>query len=52
LVRHIGAEIGALVGLGKVGPHVAKTFQLNAAADALAVVEQGHSVGKVVLKVA
>jgi NADPH:quinone reductase-like Zn-dependent oxidoreductase len=46
------AEIAALVGLGKVRPHVQKTFPLNAAADALAAVEQGHSVGKVVLKVA
>lgn len=46
------AEIATLVGLGKVRPHVQKTFPLNAAADALASVEQGHSVGKVVLKVA
>jgi len=46
------AEIVALVAAGKVRPHVQKTFGLNAAADALASVEQGHSVGKVVLKVA
>jgi NADPH:quinone reductase-like Zn-dependent oxidoreductase len=46
------AEIAALVTSGKVKPHVQKTFALNAAADALASIEQGHSVGKVVLKVA
>ena len=46
------AEIAALVGLGKVKPHVQKIYPLNAAADALALVEQGHSVGKIVLKVA
>jgi NADPH:quinone reductase-like Zn-dependent oxidoreductase len=46
------AEIAAMVTSGKVQPHVAKTFPLSAAADALASVEQGHSVGKVVLKVA
>jgi NADPH:quinone reductase-like Zn-dependent oxidoreductase len=46
------AEIATLVAAGKVKPHVQKTFALDAAADALASVEQGHSVGKVVLKVA
>jgi NADPH:quinone reductase-like Zn-dependent oxidoreductase len=46
------AEIAALVAAGKVRPHVQETFPLSAAADALAAVEQGHSVGKVVLKVA
>jgi NADPH:quinone reductase-like Zn-dependent oxidoreductase len=46
------AEIAALVRLGKVRPHVQKTYPLNAAADALASVEQGHPVGKIVLKVA
>ena len=46
------AEIAALVTSGKVKPHVQKTFPLSSAADALASVEQGHSVGKVVLKVA
>lgn len=46
------AEIAALVELGKVKPHVQKTFPLNSAADALASVEGGHSVGKIVLKVA
>ncbi|MBV9457569.1 MAG: zinc-binding dehydrogenase [Bradyrhizobium sp.] len=45
-------EIATLVGLGKVRPHMQKTFPLSAAADALATVEQGHSVGKVVLNVA
>jgi NADPH:quinone reductase-like Zn-dependent oxidoreductase len=44
-------EITGLVISGKVKPHVQKTFPLTSAADALASVEQGHSVGKVVLKV-
>jgi NADPH:quinone reductase-like Zn-dependent oxidoreductase len=46
------AEIASLVASGKVKAHVQKTFPLDAAAEALASVEQGHSVGKVVLKVA
>jgi NADPH:quinone reductase-like Zn-dependent oxidoreductase len=46
------AKIADLVAAGKVKPHVQKTFPLSAAADALASVEKGHSVGKVVLKVA
>jgi NADPH:quinone reductase-like Zn-dependent oxidoreductase len=45
------AEIAALVEAGKVKPHVERTFPLNAAADALSFVEQGHSVGKIVLVV-
>jgi NADPH:quinone reductase-like Zn-dependent oxidoreductase len=40
------AEIAELVTSGKVRPHVQKTFPL--AADALASVESGHSLGKVV----
>jgi NADPH:quinone reductase-like Zn-dependent oxidoreductase len=46
------AEIAGLVTAGKVKPHVQRTFPLSAAADALASVEKGHSVGKIVLKVA
>jgi NADPH:quinone reductase-like Zn-dependent oxidoreductase len=46
------AEIASLVISGKVKPHVQRTFPLDAAAEALASVEQGHSIGKVVLKVA
>jgi NADPH:quinone reductase-like Zn-dependent oxidoreductase len=46
------AKIVDLVAAGKVIPHVQKTFPLSAAADALASVEEGHSIGKVVLKVA
>ena len=45
------ADIASLVASGRVRPHVQKTFSLSAAADALAAVEQGHSVGKVVLTV-
>jgi NADPH:quinone reductase-like Zn-dependent oxidoreductase len=43
------AEIAELVTSGKVRPHVAKTYPLDRAPDALSEVEQGHSVGKVVL---
>lgn len=46
------AEIARLVVAGKVKPHVQRTFPLASAADALAAVEDGHSIGKVVLKVA
>jgi NADPH:quinone reductase-like Zn-dependent oxidoreductase len=46
------AEIVKLVTSGKVNPHVGKTFTLDAAAEALAVVEDGHAVGKVVLTAA
>jgi NADPH:quinone reductase-like Zn-dependent oxidoreductase len=46
------AEIVKLVTAGKVNPHVGKTFTLDAAAEALAVVEDGHAVGKVVLTAA
>jgi NADPH:quinone reductase-like Zn-dependent oxidoreductase len=45
------AEIAGLVMSGKVKPHVQKTFPLRSAVDALAFVEQGHSVGKIVIKV-
>lgn len=45
------AEIVKLVAAGKVRPHVQKIFPLSAAVDALASVEGGHSVGKIVLKV-
>jgi NADPH:quinone reductase-like Zn-dependent oxidoreductase len=45
------AEIAELVAAGKVKPQVQKRFALDAAADALASVEQGHSVGKIVLTV-
>jgi NADPH:quinone reductase-like Zn-dependent oxidoreductase len=45
------AEIARLVVDGKVKPRVQKTFPLASAAEALAWVEQGHSIGKVVLLV-
>jgi NADPH:quinone reductase-like Zn-dependent oxidoreductase len=45
------AKIVELVAAGKVKPYVRKTFSLESAADAMAAVEDGHSVGKVVLKV-
>jgi NADPH:quinone reductase-like Zn-dependent oxidoreductase len=45
------AEIVKLVEAGKVRPYIQRTFPLNAANEALATVEQGHSVGKVVLTV-
>jgi NADPH:quinone reductase-like Zn-dependent oxidoreductase len=43
------AEIADLVMAGKVKPHVAKTFALEQASDALAEVEKGHSVGKILV---
>jgi NADPH:quinone reductase-like Zn-dependent oxidoreductase len=43
------AEIAELVTSGKVRPHVAKTYPLDQAPEALSEVEQGHCVGKVVL---
>jgi NADPH:quinone reductase-like Zn-dependent oxidoreductase len=43
------AEIADLVTAGKVKPHVAKTYPLDHASEALRSVEEGHSVGKVVL---
>src|SRR6202050_4672179 len=43
------AEIAALVRAGAVTPHVAKTYRLEQASEALTEVEQGHSVGKIVL---
>ena len=47
-----GGELTGIVDLvlaGKVKPHVQKTFRLDEAAKAMAVVEHGGSVGKVVL---
>lgn len=46
------AEIATLAAAGKVKPHVQQTFPLTSAADALAAVEERHSIGKAVLKVA
>jgi NADPH:quinone reductase-like Zn-dependent oxidoreductase len=45
------AEILSLVTSGRVKPHVQKTYPLEDAAQALNSVEQGHSVGKIVLTV-
>lgn len=45
------AEIGGLVTAGKVKAHVSKTFPLKDAFRALAAIEEGHSVGKIVLLV-
>jgi NADPH:quinone reductase-like Zn-dependent oxidoreductase len=47
-----GAELGEIIKLvvsGEVKPHVDKTFRLEAAAQAMDVVEHGRSVGKIVL---
>jgi NADPH:quinone reductase-like Zn-dependent oxidoreductase len=45
------AEIADLVAAGKVKPHIQATYPLADASDALALVESGHTVGKVVLTV-
>jgi NADPH:quinone reductase-like Zn-dependent oxidoreductase len=42
-------EIAGLITAGKVKPHVAKTYRLDQASEALDAVENGHSVGKIVL---
>jgi NADPH:quinone reductase-like Zn-dependent oxidoreductase len=42
-------KLPSLVVSGKVKPHVDKTFRLEEAAEAMAVVEHGGSAGKVVL---
>jgi NADPH:quinone reductase-like Zn-dependent oxidoreductase len=43
------AEIAELAQSGKIKPHVQKQFRLEQAAEALSVVEQGGSLGKIVL---
>ena len=43
------AEIAGLVTSGSVEPHVQKTYPLRSAVDAVASVEEGHSVGKIVM---
>lgn len=43
------AEIAALVEAGQVKPHVAHTFPVDQVTQAMAAVEEGHAVGKVVL---
>lgn len=43
------ADIAALVAAGKVNPHVTSRFPLSHAGDALALVEDGHSTGKIVI---
>jgi NADPH:quinone reductase-like Zn-dependent oxidoreductase len=43
------ADIVGLVASGKVKPHVARTYPLEEASQALSAVEQGHSAGKIVL---
>jgi NADPH:quinone reductase-like Zn-dependent oxidoreductase len=45
------AEIAALVRNGSVRPHLQQSFSLGDAAAAMTAVENGHSVGKVVLEV-
>jgi NADPH:quinone reductase-like Zn-dependent oxidoreductase len=43
------AEIAGLVTSGKVKPNIQRTYPFRSAVDALASVEEGHSVGKVVM---
>lgn len=45
------AEIAGFVTSGKVRPHVQRTYPLRSAVEALSSVEEGHSVGKIVLSV-
>jgi NADPH:quinone reductase-like Zn-dependent oxidoreductase len=49
-----GSELAEIVGLvtaGKVKPYVEKTYPLRSAVDALASLEERHSVGKIVIAV-
>jgi NADPH:quinone reductase-like Zn-dependent oxidoreductase len=46
------ADIVSLIAAGKVKPHVDKTYRLQEASQALAIVERGDAVGKIVLEVA
>jgi NADPH:quinone reductase-like Zn-dependent oxidoreductase len=43
------SEIGGLVTSGQAKPHVQETFPLRSAIGALASVEKGHPVGKIVM---
>jgi NADPH:quinone reductase-like Zn-dependent oxidoreductase len=43
------AEIAGLVTSGKVKPHIQRTYPFRWAVNALASVEEGHSVGKIVM---
>jgi NADPH:quinone reductase-like Zn-dependent oxidoreductase len=43
------AEIAALIDAGQVKVHVSRTFKFDDAAEALKAVEDGHSIGKVVV---
>jgi NADPH:quinone reductase-like Zn-dependent oxidoreductase len=45
------AEIAGLVTSGRLRPHVQKTYPLRSAVNALASVEEGHSIGKIVMTV-
>ena len=45
-------EIGRLIDEGRVTPKIARTYGLAEAASAQDYVEQGHTEGKVVLKIA
>ncbi|MES9590227.1 NADP-dependent oxidoreductase [Streptomyces sp. NPDC094045] len=44
-------EVANLVVTGALRTHVSRTFPLDAAADALRVVEDGHTLGKIVIEV-
>ncbi|MBX5441491.1 MAG: NADPH:quinone oxidoreductase family protein [Solirubrobacteraceae bacterium] len=52
VVREIGAEVGRLAEVGVVRPVVGARFPLEAAADALRVLDRRRAIGKVVLEVA
>lgn len=45
------AELAALVAAGRLDPHVTETYALEDARAALALVESGHSEGKIALRV-
>jgi NADPH:quinone reductase len=48
----VRSSSNALVRDGAVRPHLQQSFALDSAAAAMAAVEKGHTVGKIVLTVA
>ena len=51
--RHLGRadleRAAAVLAQGRLDPRIAKSYPLSQAAEAVAVVENGHSLGKVVI---
>jgi NADPH:quinone reductase-like Zn-dependent oxidoreductase len=48
--RDVLESVGRMVETGVLNPHVTKVYPLDQAADALAAVEEGHALGKIVIE--